>query len=81
MNKCIVCRNQYDYEETKRIFGDMHWTHNQCSAICHTKYVTLVKFFTNEIEEVLAFSDGEMTPDSVWLLAKNKTKYILEILG
>jgi hypothetical protein len=37
---CETCKQEYDIQETKRVFGDMMWILHYCSAQCFTKAMT-----------------------------------------
>ncbi len=37
-NKCKICDKEYYVAETKRIFGDMSWIGDFCSAQCYTSF-------------------------------------------
>ena len=37
MNKCKCCKNEYDIEEVKRVYGDTFWIYTNSSAQSYTK--------------------------------------------
>lgn len=38
--KCKQCGKEYEYKETKRIYGDMYWIGKYCCAFCYTQATT-----------------------------------------
>ena len=83
MNTCIVCGEKFNVEDTKRFFGDMHWIFNQCSPICHTKYVRALTFFVKDLEsnnEVFNHHGKRYADEKLLEIAKEKTIKLLEIL-
>ena len=47
--RCKICGKKYDINETIRVYGDMWWAGQYCSAQCYTKWkMTDNKGETNE---------------------------------
>ena len=69
IHQCLVCNEQFDRKEIKRVYGDVYWS-EYCSAKCYTDAMQLNKQNAPQKIGDVAFSKitvwtGENGPDTI----------------
>ena len=82
--KCKHCKKEYDVENAKRVYGDLSWTEEMCSAFCYTQSLETKKEAPKKfrkitvgfvIQEYQTEVDGTHTPINQEFVSGDQVDY------